>query len=169
MSSALQLQPAFRVQLPVPVDEARSRLRAVIQCDELSSHAESAGRVLDYKVERELQRFWSPHLSVHLSPDTDDNSTEAYCRFSPRPEIWTMVMAIYLVATCCVMGALVFGLVQWMMKNPPWAFLAVPVGCLMIAGLHLASLIGQSWSRDQMSVLKQRWERTVELAFPGER
>ena len=119
---------------------------------------------MDYKIESSQQRFWSPHLSVQLNRLDEPQSTEAYCRFSPRPEIWTMVMAIYMFAACCLFGSLIFGFVQWMMGNPPWSLIVAPLSIALIAGLHMASLVGQGWSRDQMQLLRSRWDRTLEIA-----
>lgn len=164
MTNQLQMQPTFRVELPWDIDEAKRRLRQAIASEELSRHAESAGWVIDYQIESSEKRFWSPHLSIQLNRIDDSQSTEAFCRFSPRPEIWTMVMAIYMVAACCFFGALIFGFVQWTMGNPPWSLIVVPMAMSVIAGLHVASLVGQGWSRDQMEVLKSRWERTLEIA-----
>ncbi|PNY38675.1 hypothetical protein C2E31_01805 [Rhodopirellula baltica] len=146
------------------MDESKRRIRAVVRDTEMSPHAETAGTVIDYKVATAEQRIWSPHLSIQLNPGDTPESTEAFGRFSPRPEIWTLVMAVYLASACTLFGAMIYGLVQWMMKNPPWALLVIPVSLGTIVGLHLASLIGQSWSHDQMEVLKARWERTIELA-----
>ena len=137
---------------------------SAIESDELSDCADSAGRVIDYKIEATEQRFWSPHLSVQLYGTDEPQSTEAFCRFSPRPEIWTMVMAIYMVATCCLCGSLIFGFVQWTMGNQPWSLIIAPLSILVIVGLHLASLVGQGWSHDQMQLLRSRWDRTLEIA-----
>ena len=164
MTNQIQMQPTFRVTLPWEREEAKQRLRRAIQSDELSAHAESAGWVIDFQIESADQRFWSPHLSVQLNCIDEPQSSEAFCRFSPRPEIWTMVMAIYLVAACCFFAALIFGFVQWSMGNPPWSLVVVPISIVVIAGLHLDSLIGQGWSRDQMDLLRSRWDRTLELA-----
>ena len=164
MSNQLQMQPSFRVELPWEVEEAKNRIKRAIQSDELSDCADSAGKVIDYKIAASDQRFWSPHLSVQLYGTDQAQSTEAFCRFSPRPEIWTMVMAIYMVAACCLCGSLIFGFVQWAMGNRPWSLIVVPISILLIVGLHLASLVGQGWSRDQMHLLRSRWDRTLELA-----
>jgi len=164
VTGPLQMQPTFRVELPWAMEEAKRRIRQAIASDELAAYAETAGWVIDYKVETSQRRFWSPHLSIQLHRVDESQLTEAFCRFSPRPEIWTMVMAVYLVAACCLSGALIFGFVQWMMGNPPWALLAVPCAITVIVALHIASLVGQGWSRDQMHLLRARWERTLELA-----
>ena len=169
MSNQLQMQPTFRVELPWEIEEAKNRLRRPIGSGELSAHASAAGSVIDFQIEPSEKRFWSPHLSIQLNrldepQSTEHQSTEAFCRFSPRPEIWTMVMAIYMVASCCFFGALIFGFVQWSMGNTPWSLAVVPVAIVTVAGLHLASLVGQGWSRDQMQVLRSRWDRTLEIA-----
>jgi hypothetical protein len=164
MPNQLQMQPSFRVLLPWELEEAKSRIRQALRSSELASVAETAGSVVDYKVESKDRRFWSPHLSVHLTPAEPPSQTEAFCRFSPRPEIWTLVMAVYMVAACCLFAALILALVQVMMGNAPWALLVVPVSAVSIGGLHAASLIGQSWSRDQMELLQSRWQRTLEIA-----
>ena len=158
------MQPTFCVRLPWDMEEAKQRIRRAIKNDELAPHAESAGPVIDFKVEPSEQRFWSPHLSVHLTRLEEPQSSEAFCRFSPRPEIWTMVWAIYLVSACCLFGSMIYGFVQWSMKQTPWALVVIPIAIVTIIGLHAASLIGQGWSRDQMEVLKSRWDRAVELA-----
>lgn len=164
MSNQLQMQPSFRVELPWAMEDAKNRIKRAIQSAELSNCADSAGKVIDYKIEANDQRFWSPHLSIQLYGTDESQSTEAYCRFSPRPEIWTMVMAIYMFAACCLFGSLIFGFVQWTMGNQPWSLIVAPISILLIVGLHLASLVGQGWSRDQMQLLRSRWERTLELA-----
>lgn len=158
------MQPTFRVELPWEMDEAKRRVREVVRGPVMSPYAETAGTVVDFKVEPSERRIWSPHLSIQLHTTDQPQSTEAFGRFSPRPEIWTMVMALYLVAACTLFGAMIYGLVQWMMKNPPWALVVVPISLGTIAALHIISLVGQSWSHDQMELLKSRWDQTLELA-----
>ncbi|KAA5546873.1 hypothetical protein FYK55_00115 [Roseiconus nitratireducens] len=174
MSNQLQMQPTFRVELPDELEQVKRRLRAAVRSPELSEHVNCAGYVFDYRIEASQQRFWSPHLSVQLGEATEPGTTEAFCRFSPRPDIWMMVAAVYMVAACCLFGAFVFGSAQWMLGNTPWALAAIPVGLLVILALHVASLVGQRLSQDQMELLRHRWERTLEIAFadrdrgPGE-
>jgi hypothetical protein len=160
----LRMQPTFKVELPWEMDDAKSRLRRVIEGHQDALGAEFAGWVFDYKIKKEDQRFWSPHLSIQLYRNEASGGSDAYCRFSPRPEIWTMVMAVYMISMCCLFAALVFGFVQWSLEQTPWALLVIPVSIAIVAGLHTASMVGQSWSRDQMLLLRERWERTVQMA-----
>jgi len=160
---SLKMQPTFTLDAPLSADEAVRRLRQALTDPQLKGHAIYAGRCIDFQVEATDQRFWSPHLSVQVG-DTESGS-RLYCRFSPRPEIWTMFMAIYAVVLTCVFGAMIYGYVQWFMGSAPWSLVIVPVGSLLIVGLHFASLVGQSLSSDQMERLRGRLDHAVEIAF----
>lgn len=159
----LKMQPTSVLYVSDDVDEALAKLRRAIKSPEFVGQAESAGACLDFKVSRAERRFWSPHLSVHLSEH--DEGAELYCRFSPRPEIWTGVMATYFGAVFAMFVAAIYGYVQWMLGGAPWALLVIPMAGLAIAGLHTASLIGQGLSSDQMEDLQSRLDRLMELAF----
>jgi uncharacterized integral membrane protein len=160
----LTMQPTFVIELAVPADIATAKLRDAITSEELRDHAQSAGSCLDFLVEPEQQRFWSPHLSVQVS-ETSDEHSELYCRFSPRPEIWTMFMAIYAVIIALIFISTIYAYVQWFMGDRPWSLAMVPLGIIIIAGLHSASLIGQRLSSDQMQMLRDRLAKAIELAF----
>ncbi|QDU54105.1 hypothetical protein [Aeoliella mucimassa] len=159
----LEMQPAFRVNVAAPPDEALRRLRQAIRSPELAGHAESAGPCLDFKVARSERRMWSPHLSVQLYPT--DEGTELYCRFSPRPEIWTCVMMAYFAAVFVMFVAAIYGYVLYTLDVRPWPLLLVPLGAIVMFSLHVVSLVGQRLSNDQMEVLHDRLDRAVELAF----
>lgn len=161
--TSLSMQPTFTLNVPVSADQAIARIRRAIAQPELSSHVVSAGHCVDYKVDDVDRRFWSPHLSIQLY-DTESGA-EAFGRFSPRPEIWTMFMAIYFVAAICSFAAAIYAYVQWFLGASPWALTIIPVAILVIVALHIASLIGQSWSADQMQLLRARFDRTMEIAF----
>ncbi len=159
----LKMQPTFRLDIPVHADQAMIKIRQAIKTPELCGYVVSAGQCIDYKIEESDRRFWSPHLSVQLN-DTETGA-EVFGRFSPRPEIWTMFMAIYFFAAITIFGALIYAYVQWSLGSQPWALIAVPVCLAIIIGLHAASLIGQGFSSDQMYLLRSRLDRTMEIAF----
>ena len=166
LMNLFRMQPAFRVNVDPTPDEALQRLRTAIQSPELAGRAESAGACLDFKVPRDERRLWSPHLSVQLYEA--EPGTELFCRFSPRPEIWTGVMMTYFGAVFVMFVAAIYGYVQWFLGESPWALLAIPAMVVVVLGLHVASIVGQQLSSDQMEVLRARLDRTVELAFGKE-
>ncbi|WP_202617329.1 hypothetical protein [Roseimaritima sediminicola] len=159
----LRMQPTFTIDLPLDAPQAAARLRTAARSDELCAHVMAVGTCLEFPVVATEQRFWSPRLSVQVEPHGDGSRLHA--RYSPRPEIWTMFMAIYGVMLILMFAATIYGYVQWMFGRSPWGLLALPAGASIIFGLHLASLVGQSWSVDQMQQLRERLDRAIELAF----
>ncbi|WP_425396226.1 hypothetical protein [Aeoliella sp.] len=162
--TTLEMQPTFVRHVDEPLDAALAKLRRAIRAPEVGGQAQSAGHCLDFKVPKGQQRLWSPHLSVQLS-EQDSGGTELYCRFSPRPEIWTGVMATYFAAVFVMFVAAMYGYVQWFMGHSPWALVAIPVAAAVIVALHLASLTGQRLSADQMHTLRSQFDLSMKLAF----
>ncbi len=160
------MQPAFTRDVPLGADEVMAKVRKAIRTPGICEHVASAGHCVDFKVGPAEQRFWSPHLNVQVS-DLDSGS-ELYCRFSPRPEVWTMFMAVYFLAGFCMFTAAIYGYVQWFLGERPWSLVVIPIAAIVIAGLHLASLIGQQLSADQMEQLQERLDRTLDYALAGD-
>lgn len=163
MRNPLQLQPTFTIDVPLDKDRAIERLRSAISSKEFQGLAESAGTVFDFKIEPGEQRFWSPHLSAQFSPS--DTGTQLFARFSPRPEIWTMFIALYFVIMILMSLAALIGYVQWSLGYAPWSLTAIPIGAILIVCLHTGSLVGQRLSADQMELLRSRLDRAVDTAF----
>ena len=156
------VQPAFTVDIPLPTDELMSRIRKSVKEMGLKELVGSAGDCVDLKVAADERRFWSPHLNVQASQV--ENGSQLFCRFSPRPEVWTMFMAIYLVTACLIFAASIWGYVQWFLGHTPWALAFIPVGLIGILVLHVASLIGQGLSADQMDQLRARLDALIAKA-----
>lgn len=156
------VQPAFTMDIPVPTDELMLRIRTSVKEMGLKELVGSAGTCVDLKVARDQRRFWSPHLNVQASQL--EQGSQLFCRFSPRPEVWTMFMAIYLVAACLIFAASIWGYVQWFLGHTPWALLFIPLGLVGILVLHVASLVGQSLSADQMDQLRARLDELIARA-----
>ena len=176
MSQPFILQPKFVVKLAVPPETVVAKLRRSIREEAFCDHAKFAGNCFDFHVEADARRFWSPHLSVQISGlaasgerakydgSIPEDHSELFCRFSPRPEIWTMFMAIYAMILGLTFMGTIFAYVQWHMGDRPWAILCIPIGTVIITCLHVASLIGQRLSADQMKILTDRLQRSIQRA-----
>lgn len=181
----MTLQPTFTVDLPVSAADAVSKLQAAIRQSRLRDHVVTAGTCFDFRVESSSQRFWSPHLSVQVSDkrvddhgprlvdaETDNHvgrhqHSQLFGRFSPRPEIWTMFMAVYGVVLILMFASAILGYVQWALGDSPWALAVLPTGAVLIMGLHAGSLVGQRLSADQMHLLRGRLDEAIDIAFPN--
>ncbi|MFG0261144.1 MAG: hypothetical protein ACF788_01980 [Novipirellula sp. JB048] len=160
---SLRMQPAFTVDLPFGKAEAMRRIRTAIEAAEGYGSARVAGDCAEFAVRIEARRFWSPHLSVQIS-ETDSGS-QLYARFAPRPEIWTFFMLVYFMTIFFMFVGVLYAYVQWFMGRPPWGLLSIPVGAVGIGAIHIASLVGQGLSRDQMDQLREQLDRAVAAAL----
>ena len=146
------MRPTFSVELPLSADEAIDRIRTEVDVSNFNTM--SAGRSAEFRVPESERRFWSPYLSVQVQ-DTADGCVLSG-RFSPRPEIWTMFIFVYFVMTFAIFFGAAFGYVQWTLDYSAWGLLVVPIGILVIALLHVASLVGQRLSSDQAVQLRDQ-------------
>lgn len=170
----LTLQPSFEIELPVSPEMAFKQMQTAIEHPSLWSQTAAAGRCIDYSIAKEDKHFWSPHLSVQIDElDQDLTATKAnadshsclHCRFSPRPEVWTMFMATYAVIIATTFMLSVYGYVQFQLGHSPIALVALPVGFVAIVALHAISMFGQSLSVDEMQHLRSNLALTIDLAF----
>ncbi len=154
------MQPTFTEDVPLhsdEVDDADSQGNSV--CSDLGSMSiRRAASSISESIRRE-RRFWSPHLNVQVIEV--ESESQLYCRFSPRPEVWTMFMFIYFIAAFLASAAAIYGYVQWFLGETPWALVIIPIAIVTIVSLHAASLFGQGLSSDQMDELRQRFDRML--------
>ncbi|TWT51251.1 hypothetical protein Pla22_40280 [Rubripirellula amarantea] len=160
--SLLKMQPTFSLELSDEASDFAKRIRDSIPQFDFRDHVSTAGTCIDFKIDPQERRFWSPHLSVQVHSLEEGSQVRA--RFSPRPEIWTMFMAVYGVMAIIAFGAAIFAYVQWFLGDRPWAIVLIPFCLLVIVTLHVASLIGQNLSADQMHTLHERFNQVVAAA-----
>lgn len=157
------MQPTFTEDVPLRADDVMARIRKAIATPGLGGPVDAAGYVVDFKVDPKQRRFWSPHLNVQVNEM--ESGSQLFCRFSPRPEVWTMFMFLYFFAAFLASAAAIYGYVQWFLGGTPWALIIIPMALIAILVLHLASLFGQGLSSDQMTELRDRFDQTLERAI----
>lgn len=160
---ATRMRPKFSLELPVPADEAIIRIRRGLNTPELRGSGSSTGRTAEILVDRSERRVWSPRLTVRVE-DAPDGST-LRGRFSPRPDVWTGFMFVYFLVVFLIVFGATFGYVQQVSDQTPWGYWVVPVGLLIIAGIHVASYVGQRLGANQMYELRQRLESVLSRQF----
>jgi hypothetical protein len=156
------MQPTFQFIYSGDADQASKNMRDVLATREFQKYVISKGKCIDFSIEPQSRRFWSPHLSVQLNEA--DEGTLVFGRFAPRPEIWAAFMAVYAIMSFTIFGSLIFGFAQWSLKMTPWALIFPPFGLFVIVMLHIASKIGQRLSKDQIELLRSRFDEVWSLA-----
>lgn len=160
------MRPTFVVSISVSADEAMDRIRQQLREQGQWESSASVGRCAELFVAAGERRVWSPHLSIHA--EEAESGCVLHGRFSPRPEIWTMLMFLYFTVISVAFFATMFGCAQWMIKQSPWALSAAPIGTVIVIALHVISLIGQRLGRKQMRELRDRLDMVLHSAFSHE-
>ncbi len=159
-----RMRPTFSIPLNVTVDEAVERLQARLASPEYSSGGVTLGHCTELYVDAAERRLWSPHLSIELEEAEEGSVLNG--RFSPRPEIWTFLMFVYItMATTAFFGA-ALAYAQWVVGATLWGLAVMVFSVLAIVLLHGISLVGQRLSRHQMEDLKRRLDMILDQAFP---
>jgi hypothetical protein len=160
---ATRMRPKFSVELSVPAAEAILRLREGLDTPELRATSMAAGRCVDFLVDRSETRLWSPRLTVRID-DSPEGST-MFCRFSPRPDVWTGFMFVYFLVVFLIVFGATLGYVQQVSDEAAWGFWAVPIGLLIIACIHGASYVGQRLAAAQMLELRAKLASVLSRQF----
>lgn len=156
------LRPKFTVESRLDPDTVMRCIRTALDARDGRCRGTAARRCAELFVEESERRFWSPHLSIQVQETPSGSLLSG--RFSPRPEVWTMVMFVYFLMGFAVVLGSSFGYVQWLMGTRPWGLAAVPGGVLVIALLHIVGMVGQRLSADQMDWLRERLDELLECA-----
>jgi hypothetical protein len=158
---APRLRPTFTFPLPLTqkegIEEIRQRLTAR---EDLAGRWRSKGRWAEIFVADEDKKLWSPHVSIRV--DHADEGCTLFGRFAPHPEVWTFFMFVYFAVVFFVVFGGTFGYVQWVSNEPAWGLWSVWLGVPILAGLHLASWMGQRLGQGQMAELKALLEAVMD-------
>lgn len=117
-------------------------------------------------------RVWSPALHLAVEPLDGAASSDGSVRaggpwrlrgtFSPSSPVWTAFVAIYLGLTCAGIGAACWGGAQMILKEPPWAFVGVPIALLLAGFTYGAAFIGQGLGAEDMYTMRTFVERVAD-------
>jgi hypothetical protein len=161
-----RMRPKFNLELPIPVDAAIRRIGAGLDTQELRESAATAGRHAEFRVDQTKRKIWSPRLEVRVEDAPGGSSLHG--RFAPRPDVWTGFMFVYFLAWFAVVFGATLGYVQQVSDERAWGFWAVPIGLLIIVGIHAASFVGRRLAEDQMRELRGKLDSVLSQQFGSE-
>ncbi len=104
-------------------------------------------------------RVWSPHLSFYVTER--DEQVLVLGRFAPRVDVWTTIWIFYLLMAFTAFFGFTLAYSQWALGYTTWGLWVGIVPIALIAILHIVANVGQTWSNDQMQMLRYDLEETV--------
>ncbi|KAA0216455.1 MAG: hypothetical protein DYG94_04720 [Leptolyngbya sp. PLA3] len=158
----LVLRPTRHLASTLPADELLARFEAMLNSHDCPCEGNVLGSHVTLKIRDAERRFWSPWLNIEIEP-RPDNTSILHARFSPHPNIWTMVALSYIAMAVVIMIGGCFALSQWWIKQPPTALWSFPFALLVSAALFIASQIGQKLASDEMDMLDRLMHETAGL------
>ena len=154
------MRPRFTLEVRLPAQAVLAEMRAQLQLEGCPVEGMGAGRHMELFVHPDQRHFWSPWLSLDVDPGGAETAVIS-ARFGPHPSVWTGFMSAYALVGFIVLGGLVFGGTQALVRQSPWGLWAAPVGLALGLGLYGASLVGQRLGADQMGLLRGFLDRCV--------
>ncbi len=149
----MQLRPSFRYSCPGTAATAMERLSVAMSEDGASCR----GRVREGRVELivadEHSHFWAPELRARIYDEDESFVVKGY--FAPKPDTWTMFLAIYAATVFSTGVGTVFGFAQWQLGHSPWAMWSLPIGLVAVASVWLGARLGQQLGAGDMETLGQ--------------
>ncbi len=116
------------------------------------------GRI-ELTVPHEHRHLWSPQLTIDVVADGEGSRLHA--RFGPDPHIWTLYVALYSVSVAFALGCLMYGVSQWIARQPPWALYLTPLALVLAGLVYGASFVGQGLGSEQMYRLRAWLEARI--------
>ncbi len=130
------------------------------------------GRVREGRVELlvadENPHFWAPEMRARIYDEGAEFVVKGY--FAPKPDTWTMFLAIYAATIFSTGVGTVFGFAQWQLHHTPWALWSLPLGLVAIVCVWLGARMGQQLGARDMDTLQEFMKEAVEpakKALPG--
>lgn len=148
----MQLRPTYQSKQSGDPEGVIARMRAALD----TPGAVCRGRVragrLEIAVHDAKPPFWAPELRARIYQDGDQTLIRG--RFAPKPETWTMFLAIYAATIFSTGISTVFGLAQWQLGSSPWALWALPIGVAAICSVWLGARMGQRLGANDMETIR---------------
>lgn len=107
-------------------------------------------------IDESKRHFWSPWMHLEIRDNEDKRIVEG--RFSPHPSIWTAVMFSFLAVACLSFFAVILGMSQQLMGQPPWAYGFILLGLVAAIALWFVSKAGQKLAHGEMEEMRSRIE-----------
>ncbi|MBH23204.1 MAG: hypothetical protein CMH57_01840 [Myxococcales bacterium] len=158
---SMRMRPRFEVEAGVEPSEVFARLRRYFEDGPGQGHPMAIrGHHVEIKIPSREHHFWSPQLNLEVHPQGDGARIEAL--FSPRPDIWTLFIALYAVTGFGTFLGAIFGSSQMIIDQPPIGFWGIPVSLLGTSLVFGASIFGQRLAQEQMERLHRMLNEALE-------
>ena len=158
-----RMRPRFELQLPIDRERWLGALRQLLEDDPGVLRGQVFRKHAVVQMRDQERTFWSPYLNLEVEDEPDGAAIRG--RFSPHPNVWTFFMGVYILLALLALAGLSYGIVQYTLDQPPWAFGIVPAAVALFGFVYGATLIGQGLGAEQMYTMRSLVDRTCTTAL----
>lgn len=164
--SIREIRPRFNFTVPLTPDEVVARLDAQLKRPESPCRGRVAHRhhTVDLCICDHHQHFWSPTLNLTVTDADDGTGSVVHGLVGPNPNVWTLFAMLYMGAVTLLVGATLFGLIQWWLDLAPWGMYLAPVLVLGLIVMYLVSRVGQALAAPQTATLSEFLDGTLGIS-----
>ena len=153
------LRPRFRQEFPCSAEVVIQRLREKLAQSENICLWSLIHDHMVLCIPEQERHFWSPVLDLHI--DALEQGTRVWGHFGPHPNVWTLFTALYAAFGFTGLIGLMFGLSQWIAREPQTGLFLLPVSLAGGLILWLAGRMGQKIAQSQMQELQSFFEHSL--------
>ncbi len=146
-----RLRPRLEMTVPLTPAEIQRRVDQQLREPDCPCRGLATDRQIDLRIREAERHFWSPQLTVLVSPDGDGSRLTGH--FGPNAELWTMFMACYGFVVLSAIAGLFFGISQLVIRETPWALWSIPIAVVLVVLIYAAAGVGQRLGQSQTEVL----------------
>ena len=158
--STNRLRPHCRIVSELPKEQVLELISSKLRSGMHSLEGQVVQEHAFIRFPSEMQHYWSPEL--HIWAREQDDETIVYGVIGPKPKIWTMFVFFYTAVLTLAFFGGSYGLIQlWLEMEAPFLW-AIPFGILAVLMVFGAAKYGQFRGKDQMQILVEFLENTIE-------
>lgn len=159
--SSIRIRPRIREFSNDKDAEIMHRYKIIIDSERYPLQAEFVDQHLFVKCKTQIISIWSPELTLdvvenYMKEDEYSDHKEATLikgYISPNPSVWAMFIFSYVGFGLLFLGFLVYGTSQMMLDQPTHVLWYAMASLVLIAGVFVASQVGQRLGEDQTRIL----------------
>ena len=161
-----RVRPRFEITCPLSTDQIVEAAQNYAQREDSTCLVQGYHGFVKILLPLSEQHYWSPQLNINLIED--ENGTLMRGLYGPRPAVWTMFVFFYGLIGVAILFVAIFGFSQLSLDRPAPILWLLPVLIVVFLTLYLVSYFGQKLGHDQMIILHNFVEASLDVSFEEE-
>jgi len=159
-----QIRPRFKIESDTLTREiVYEKIKEALNSPDAPCEGRLRLGYVDLFPKKEDKHYWSPHLSMTIEEEHDEDHDLTIIRglYGPHPAVWTMFVFFYTIIAFLTIVCIVIGFANMSIGNSTTILWAVPFLILAFGSLYLVSFYGQKKGHDQIENLHLFLEKTL--------